>query len=500
MTPDQFIAKWKDVTLKERSAAQSHFIDLCRLLGEPAPVDADPTGDWYCFEKGAKKAGGGDGWADVWKRTFFGLEYKGKHKDLLIAFRQLQIYTPALEYPPLLIVSDMDRIEIHTAFTGTVPTVYVITLEDLRDAGQRQLLKWAFTDPERLRPGQTTAALTAAAAGRFGDLALALRGRGHDPWAVGHFCIRLLFCLFAEDIALLPNKLFSRLLEAGQKQPALLSGMLQNLFGAMATGGLIGFESVDWFNGGLFDSADSLPLTSDDIKTLRALAELDWSAIEPSIFGTLFERGLDPDKRAQLGAHYTDRDSIMRLVDPVVLDPLRDAWTVRKTGIESLMAKAATAKSAATRTKAQHAAMTQFQGFLARLAQFRVLDPACGSGNFLLLSLLGLKDLEHQVILEAGPRVAALIPAGRSGIGARDRAQPLRGGTGAGHGLDRRDPVDALARLLAVQEPDLQAAEYHRAAGCHRESGWDGTRMAGGGCHRGESAVSGGEQETRRPG
>ncbi len=224
--PDHFITKWRDATLKERSAAQEHFLDLCRLLDEPTPAEADPTGAWFCFEKGAAKAGGGDGWADVWRRNCFGWEYKGKHQDLKLAFKQLQLYTPALEYPPLLIVCDLERIVIHTAFTGTVPEVHVLALEDLRDASQRRLLKWAFTEPERLRPGQTTAALTEAAAVSFGGLAQALRARGHDPWAVGHFCIRVLFCLFAEDIELLPRQMFTRLLDAGLKDPASLSGML----------------------------------------------------------------------------------------------------------------------------------------------------------------------------------------------------------------------------------------------------------------------------------
>jgi hypothetical protein len=401
VTPDTFIAKWKDVTLKERSAAQEHFLDLCRLLDEPTPAEADPKGTWYCFEKGAKKAGGGDGWADVWKRACYGWEYKGPGKDLQQAFKQLQIYTPALEYPPLLIVSDIQRIVIHTAFTGTVPDVHVLVLEDLRDAAKRRLLKWAFSEPERLRPGQTTAALTEAAAGQFGDLAQTLQARGHDPWAVGHFCIRLLFCLFAEDIELLPKQMFTRLLDQGLKQPQLLPGMLETLFGAMAKGGMVGFEPVEWFNGGLFDSIDVLPLELDDIKALRGLAGLDWSAIEPSIFGTLFERGLDPAKRSQLGAHYTDRGSIMRLVDTVVLDPLRDEWAAKRVEIEALMAKAAVAKSTSARTKAVNEAHGVLQGFLDRLARFRVLDPACGSGNFLLLALLGLKDLEHRVILEA---------------------------------------------------------------------------------------------------
>ncbi|WP_295402268.1 DNA methyltransferase [uncultured Thiocystis sp.] len=401
MTPEQFVAKWTGVTLKERSAAQEHFIDLCRLLDEPTPAEADPTGAWYCFEKGAKKAGGGDGWADVWKRACYGMEYKGPGKDLQKAFQQLQLYTPALEYPPLLIVSDIARIVIHTAFTGTVPEIHQINLEDLLDPAQRRLLKWAFSDPERLRPGRTTAHLTEAAAGRFGDLAQVLRERGHAPSQVAHFSQQILFCLFAEDIDLLPNKLFSKLLEAGQKRPDDLPAMLQDLFGAMATGGRIGFEAIDWFNGGLFASPAALPLAPEDIQRLRALADLDWSAIDPTIFGTLFERGLDPEKRSQLGAHYTDPGSIMRLVDPVVLDPLRDAWATQHAAIAALMAKAGAAKSPSVRTKAVNEAHAVLQGFLDRLARFRVLDPACGSGNFLLLALLGLKDLEHRVILEA---------------------------------------------------------------------------------------------------
>ncbi|MBK5963667.1 SAM-dependent methyltransferase, partial [Thiocystis minor] len=177
--------------------------------------------------------------------------------------------------------------------------------------------------------------------------------------------------------------------------------MLQDLFGAMATGGRIGFEAIDWFNGGLFASPAALPLAPEDIQRLRALADLDWSAIDPTIFGTLFERGLDPEKRSQLGAHYTDPGSIMRLVDPVVLDPLRDAWATQHAAITALMAKAGAAKSPSARTKAVNEAHGVLQGFLDRLARFRVLDPACGSGNFLLLALLGLKDLEHRVILEA---------------------------------------------------------------------------------------------------
>ena len=131
MTPHDFIRKWRAATLKERSAAQGHFIDLCRLLGEKTPAEADPEGLWFCFERGARKTGGGDGWADVWRRGCFGWEYKGKRKDLDEAFAQLQRYAIALENPPLLIVSDIETIRIHTNFTNTVQQVHTIALDDL---------------------------------------------------------------------------------------------------------------------------------------------------------------------------------------------------------------------------------------------------------------------------------------------------------------------------------------------------------------------------------
>jgi len=97
MTPQAFIAKWSGSELKKRSASQSHFNDLCALLGEQNPTDADQAGDWFCFEKGAKKTGGGDGWADVWKKGHFGWEHKGPGKDLNKAYQQLQRYAVALE-------------------------------------------------------------------------------------------------------------------------------------------------------------------------------------------------------------------------------------------------------------------------------------------------------------------------------------------------------------------------------------------------------------------
>ena len=144
MTPHAFITKWRASALKERSASQEHFIDLCHLLDEPTPAEADPSGETYCFERGARKDTGGDGWADVWKRHHFAWEYKGQRADLDVAFDQLRQYSLALENPPLLIVSDMVRFRIRTNWTNSVSRTHEFELDDLADASTRDRLRWAF--------------------------------------------------------------------------------------------------------------------------------------------------------------------------------------------------------------------------------------------------------------------------------------------------------------------------------------------------------------------
>jgi type II restriction/modification system DNA methylase subunit YeeA len=388
----EFINVWRDSTLKERSGSHEHFIALCRLLGVKTPVEEDPHGEWFAFEKGAKKTGGGEGWADVWRRGCFAWEYKGKGKDLAAALRQLQQYALALDNPPLLIVSDMETIEIHTNFTNTVNKLYRLTLDDLADPAKLNLLLWAFTDPDRLKSDRTRESVTQDAATLMGSLAQRLRLRGHPPQSVAHFLTRLLFCLFAEDSGLLPDRLFNALLTRARLIPAEFHSLASGLFKVMRQGGHFGLDRIAWFNGGLFDDDSCLPLERTDLDLLHSAAALNWSAIEPAIFGTLFERGLDPDKRSQLGAHYTDAESIRRLIEPVIREPLLAEWATVKTEITRLM----------NGKKLQRApAAKALQGFLDRLQSFRILDPACGSGNFLYLALRTLKDIEHQVMLEA---------------------------------------------------------------------------------------------------
>ena len=411
--------------------SQEHFLDLCRLIDEPTPAEADPSGKTYCFDMGVEKTTGQGGFADVWKKGCFGWEYKGKHKNLTEAYAQLQRYSDSLLNPPLLIVSDMDEIVIHTNFTNTVHEVHRIFLSDLVMVDKRRLLKWAFTEPMRLRPGMTPRDLTEKAASQFAEIAQRLRNRGDDPQRVAHFMNKLLFCMFAEHIGLLGSSMFTRLLRLSSRKPALFTDLAGDLFRAMKDGGRLGLDEVDWFNGGLFDNDDVVPLGKTEIDQILRVSELDWSSIEPSIFGTLFERGLDPDKRSQLGAHFTDPQSIMRIVEPAVLAPLRAEWASAKIAIAALMEEynglaARTAdgqgpaidwnlsKEEIARIVAEHRkprltasanrimaeAKEKCREFLNRLESFRVLDPACGSGNFLYLALQGLKDLEQQVIKE----------------------------------------------------------------------------------------------------
>lgn len=402
MTPQDFISKWRAVELKERSASQSHFNDLCAVLGQQDPIGADPKGEWFTFEKGASKTGGGEGWADVWKRGCFAWEYKGKHANLAAALKQLKLYQGALENPPLLIVSDMEKIEVHTSWTNMVQETHVFTLDGLIDGRRRALLKEAFspTGVEAFKPGRKRADLTADVAKEFVTLAQSLRDRGHPADKVAHFVNRMVFCMFAEDVELLPGNMFKKMLQVSLRDPASFQDNARGLFHAMAKrGGKVGYDPIEWFNGGLFDDDIALPLEAADIRAALNAAEQDWSNIDPSIMGTLFERGLDPGKRSQLGAHYTDPEKIMMIVNPVIVEPFNREWEGVKAEIEAGMAKRETSRGG-EKTKAFNRAKALKTAFLERLNAFRILDPACGSGNFLYLGLKALKDIEHRVNME----------------------------------------------------------------------------------------------------
>ena len=198
MTPQQFIAKWAKADLSERAASQEHFIDLCRLLGQPTPAEHDATGAEYTFEKAvavtapeSKHAKGERGFVDVWWRGKFAWEYKrkGKYPSLADAYRQLCQYREALENPPLLIVSDIARTEIHTNFTGAAKQVHAIELEQMAEPAGLDLLRRVFTDPGSFRPTVTPARVTETIAAQFATLATGLRARGYGGHQAAHFLI-----------------------------------------------------------------------------------------------------------------------------------------------------------------------------------------------------------------------------------------------------------------------------------------------------------------------
>ena len=408
-----FAAKWRDNARRERASSQEHFIDLCRLLGVPTPNEADPTGDRYTFEAGAERTSTGkQGWADVWKRGHFGWEYKGAHADLAAAYRQLLDYREALENPPLLVVSDMERVEVHTNFTNTRTAVHIVTLADLSAGGERtaealRILRAVMSEPEALRPRQTPEEVTKEAASRFAELARSMQNREHEPEAVAHFLNRVLFCLFAEDVALLPKRLMSDLISSRADEPEEFTEGLAELFRLMAdreASRFFGTQRVEWFNGGLFDDDATLAFTRGELRIVGAASSLDWSQVEPAILGTLFERGLDPAKRGQLGAHYTDHEKIMMVVEPVVMAALRREFDAMREQVDELMSgrdPSPLTRDGERRARLpawEHKAEAGWRAFLERLRGVRVLDPACGSGNFLYVTLRLLKDLEHEAI------------------------------------------------------------------------------------------------------
>ena len=429
LTPDRFIELWSRAELSERAASQSHFIDLCRLLGQPTPAEHDATGAVYTFEKfvipidAASRGSKGDrGFVDVWWKGKFAWEYKrkGKYKDLKEAYAQLCQYREALENPPLLIVSDIAHTEIHVSFTGYAKQVHKITLAEFADPAKLDLLRRVFTDPASFKPDQTTEKVTEEVAKQFATIAKGLRqfekARAEQPdeqavaHRVAHFLMKCMFCLFAEDVELLPKELFKKLIQNNKNDPTALANRMTDLFSAMRTGGGFGADTIKHFNGGLFDTEPALKLTADGIGKLQLAAGFDWGSVEPAIFGTLFERSLDPNTRAQIGAHYTSRDDILLVVEPVVMAPLRREWEAVKAEIETLLGKVKTkARSAPKLTKLRKGASPEktpeakavvklIHGFVDRLSAVRILDPACGSGNFLYVAIQQLLNLEKEVI------------------------------------------------------------------------------------------------------
>jgi len=247
-------------------------------------------------------------------------------------------------------------------------------------------------------------------------LADGLRLRGIEAHEAAHFHMKLMFCMFAEDIELLPSKLFARVVAGFQTRSR--SGSAKRCgrcWDAMAHGGMFGADAILYFNGDLFADARVIDLTAEEIKLLAAAADFDWSVVEPHIFGTLLERTLDPAKRSQIGAHYTSSDNIRTLLEPVMMTPLRREWAAVKGKCAALLPRLAEEAGTEKRKGAKESKTRKdfnklIRDFVERLAHVSVLDPACGSGNFLYVGLRLLLDLNKEVIAFAARHGLGLFP------------------------------------------------------------------------------------------
>ncbi len=439
MDIDSFIERWLGSGGSEMATAQSFAIELTDLLGVPRPNVSDKDGDFldYRFERPVTETHTGrkkNRRIDLYKKGHFILEAKqfvspdAKDKDTLELFlekdtpkqsghgkrgtskfddtmmkarNQADNYARAVAkedgWPPFLMIVDVGHvIELYADFSGQGQGYnqfpdgnrYRINLEDLREEETRDLLRTIWTDPLSLDPSLRSANVTREIATHLAELGKSFEGQGHDSEAVARFLMRCLFSMFAEDVDLIPRESFTKLLKKLRGHPEHAQPSLQGLWETMDTGGFsqVLMQDLKRFNGGLFKEADALPLDNLQLGLLIEAAEADWRQVEPAIFGTLLERALDKRQRHKLGAHYTPRAYVERLVTPTIMEPLRDDWRDVQTAVQRL-----------TQDGKDEDARKLVKDFHAKLCEIRVLDPACGSGNFLYVALEMMKRLEGEV-------------------------------------------------------------------------------------------------------
>jgi hypothetical protein len=473
---EKFIERWKDSGGSELANSQSFLKELCALLrvDAPPPTRPDDPAPAYAFERQVvfdnRDGTTSPGRIDLYKRGCFVLESKqgistngnegrplaelanerpqrrkaaavrntpGWDEVMLRARWQAEGYVRALPggegRPPFIVVVDVGHcLELYAEFSmtgGTYihfpdPQSHRISLDDLRRPELRERLRLVWTDPLALDPSRRAAKVTREIAAHLAELAKSLEAAGHRPEDAAAFLMRCLFTMFAEDVNLLPAKGFARLLAEVEPQPDKFKPMAEDLWRQMKTGGFSSFlmEKVPHFNGYLFAEAWALELDTDQVALLRQAAQADWRDVEPAIFGTLLERALDPVERHKLGAHYTPRAYVERLVMPTIVEPLRKEWDGVQAAVSSLIRQVQEAHSEADslfgktgpdptkrdmvpirkiREEADRRdkeALATLKAFHKRLCEVKILDPACGTGNFLYVSLEHLKRLEGEVL------------------------------------------------------------------------------------------------------
>lgn len=442
MQVDEFIARWQG---REGGAERANYAlflsELCGVLGvnPPQPADAAHEHNDYVFERAVARREGGERSAykriDLYKRDCFILEAKqsrwlGGHKaiegqeemfepapqrgigrrgaernwDILMsnARRQAQDYALMLpadhDWPPFIIVCDVGHaLEIYADFNGKGRDYtqfpdrqgFRIYLEDLRREEIRERLRLVWTDPKSLDPTRKAAEATREVALRLAEVSKSLEKRNFAAEDVASFLMRCLFTMFAEDVELLPKDSFVGLLQECVAEPSIFEGVVGELWAAMNEGRLAASlrAKVRHFNGEFFENPVVLPLNKEEIGELLVAATKNWRNVEPAIFGSLLEGALDPKERSKLGAHYTPRAYVERLVVPTIMEPLREDWRAVTVAVEKLVGEGD-----------RKAAIAAVKAFHERLCEVRVLDPACGTGNFLYVAMEKIKQLEDEVL------------------------------------------------------------------------------------------------------
>ncbi|MCY2989505.1 MAG: class I SAM-dependent DNA methyltransferase, partial [Planctomycetota bacterium] len=445
MKPQEFVTRWQDSAGAELANSQSFLNELCTLLNvpHPDPTQQDDSLNSYVFEKGVAFNNGdgttSPGRIDLYKRDCFVLESKqGSERKssaaeealatvtrnrkqkmgtaprgtaaweqaMVKARQQAKRYAEALpEWPPFLIVADVGCcFDLYADFSQSGknyipfpdPQNYRLRLSDLAKDDVRQMLRTIWTEPHSLDPTRRSAKVTQYLAGQLAKLAKSLELRkdasgqpSHTPERVAQFLMRGLFTMFAEDVELIGKDSFQQLLESLRGSLVNFCPLVEELWQKMNTGGFSAAvrQQLRQFNGGLFADCEALPLNADQLELLIEAAEAQWAEVEPAIFGTLLERALDPVERHKLGAHYTPRSYVERLVMPTIIEPLRAEWDIAYATAARLNALGKSPE-----------AIQVVSEFHAHLCKITVLDPACGSGNFLYVSLELMKRLEGEVL------------------------------------------------------------------------------------------------------
>ena len=430
-----FIQKWVGSEGNERANYQSFLQELCEYLGVEKSQPKGKDNHHYCFDRDVKiiapSGAVTTNYIDFYKEGCFVLEAKqgsdssskgtGKRgtstykKEMKKAFGQALKYARFVEpKPPFLITCDIgDHFRVWQDFSeswlsangnyGTYDSVQKIAFTDLAKPEMRDFFRKIFTDPQSLNPEKIAAQVTREVAADLAQLAKTLEATA-DPQAVAQFLMRCIFTMFAEDVGLLKEQLFTEALKSRWLlNPQEFKPQVEALWRAMNDGTSFGFYGqLLRFNGGLFAHPQAFALTAAQLQILLTAAQRDWQNVEPAIFGTLLERALDKKERSKLGAHYTPRAYVERLVRPVIIEPLQEQWQLIQGEVETLLTEEEAAKSVSAKTKKRNDAAEILQGFLTELRKIKVLDPACGSGNFLYVTMDLLKTLELEVLNRLG--------------------------------------------------------------------------------------------------